>query len=89
MIWSTIDVQTAPTDLSWGTMMAYGVWYGRSAWWALLSPAVCLILMGFALISLGYKASEAMNPHVQREIEMKEKIGKRLISKQKKLLHCC
>ena len=55
-------VTTAPF-VSWGTMLSYGTMYARlEAWWTVLPPAFCIVLLGLSLTLIGNKVADALNP---------------------------
>jgi ABC-type dipeptide/oligopeptide/nickel transport system permease subunit len=64
-------VTIAPT-LSWGSMLSYSMptFLSLKTWWAVVPPLACIVLLGLALILIGNKITELLNPHVRTAYEL-------------------
>lgn len=58
-----------PSHISWGMMLFYANEYGAlviGAWWYLLPPGLCIILLVLAFVFIGYALDEILNPRLRR-----------------------
>ncbi len=58
-----------PSHISWGMMLHYANEYGAlviGAWWYLLPPGICIILLVLAFVFIGYALDEIVNPRLRR-----------------------
>lgn len=64
-LWSRIDPVLLAPYTSWGTILSYGTdAFSRRQWWIMFPPAICISLLGLALVALGNKAMEVTNPRL-------------------------
>lgn len=64
-------VTVAPV-LSWGSILSYnvGTFISLKTWWVVIPPIACIILLGLALILIGNKITEVLNPHIRSAHEI-------------------
>ncbi len=58
-----------PSHISWGMMLHYANEYGAlviGAWWYLLPPGICIILLVLSFVFIGYALDELLNPRLRR-----------------------
>jgi peptide/nickel transport system permease protein len=64
-LWSRIDPVLLAPYTSWGTILSYGTdAFSRRQWWIMFPPAICISLLGLALVAIGNKAMEVTNPRL-------------------------
>jgi len=66
---SFIGLGAQPPTPEWGTMLAGGRHYLRTAWWLVNAPGVAIVLtvLGFNLLGDGLR--DALDPHLQTRVE--------------------
>lgn len=58
-----------PTQLSWGMMLHFAFEMGAvsfGAWWWLIPPGVCVVLVVLGFTFIGYALDEVLNPKLRR-----------------------
>ncbi len=58
-----------PSHISWGMMLYYANEYGAlviGAWWYLLPPGICIILLVLAFVFISHALDEILNPRLRR-----------------------
>ncbi len=58
-----------PTHQSWGMILYYAQVAGgfiRGAWWWIVTPGVCITLVGVSLTFIGYALDEIVNPRLRQ-----------------------
>jgi peptide/nickel transport system permease protein len=56
-----------PTMISWGTMLENAIQAGApsaGAWWYVVPPGVCIVLLVLSVTWLGYSFEEYTNPRL-------------------------
>lgn len=59
---------TNPIDVSWGRMLmqaSTGGAYSQGAWWYVLFPGLCIVLLALAFTLVGYAVDEILNPRLR------------------------
>lgn len=66
-LWNRIDAVLLAPYISWGTILSYGSasWVFRQ-WWTIFPPAICIALLGLALIAIGNKTMEMADPRLKK-----------------------
>jgi len=64
-LWSRIGPVLLAPYTSWGTILSYGAQaFSLKLWWLIFPPAICISLLGLALIAIGNKMMEVANPRL-------------------------
>ncbi len=59
---------THPNDVSWGRMLmqaSQGGAYSAGAWWYVMFPGVCIVLLALSFTLVGYAIDEILNPRLR------------------------
>ncbi len=59
---------THPNDVSWGRMLmqaSQGGAYSDGAWWYVVFPGVCIVLLALSFTLVGYAVDEILNPRLR------------------------
>jgi len=68
-LWSRVDPVLLAPYSSWGTILSYGAQsFFAKKWWVMFPPAICIALFGLALIAIGNKTMEVVNPRLSRTL---------------------
>lgn len=64
-LWSRIDPVLVAPYISWGTILSYGTAFvSFKQWWVMFPPAICIALLGLALVAIGNKIIEVTSPRL-------------------------
>ncbi|RLF24595.1 MAG: ABC transporter permease [Thermoprotei archaeon] len=58
-----------PSHISWGMMLHYAHEFGAleiGAWWYLVPPGICIMLLVLSFVFIGYALDEILNPRLRR-----------------------
>jgi len=58
-----------PTRVTWGVMLHFAFSMGavsHGAWWWLLPPGICVVLVVLSFTFIGYALDEVLNPKLRR-----------------------
>ncbi len=72
-LWDRINPVLVAPYLSWGTILSYSsgtVYLAGSRWWLIFPPAICIALLGLALIAMGNKLIEVANPKLATQVAL-------------------
>jgi peptide/nickel transport system permease protein len=64
---SYLGIATDPFRMTWGKMLQQsGVGMSRWAWWWVMPPGVCIMLLSLAFVLIGHALDEIMNPRLKK-----------------------
>jgi peptide/nickel transport system permease protein len=58
-----------PTSVSWGTMLEFAFEEGAislGAWWYLVPPGVCIVVVVLGFTMVGYALDEVLDPRLRK-----------------------
>jgi peptide/nickel transport system permease protein len=68
--WGAEQIEGVTYWISWGFMLAEAYLQGgfvNKAWWTIIPPGLCIVLLGASFLFIGYALDKVFNPHKFRD----------------------